>query len=117
MAERPDVTRRDSLADKEVNVNGVAKPATEDSASATHEDGRLNDLDIEKEGGKAIRPEPLRRTVTAQDWNGPDDPENPMNWYDTPLSSILTILQLTSIAGASRRRHSTRLQQPVLASR
>ena len=23
---------------------------------------------------------PLGRTVTAQDWTGPDDPENPMNW-------------------------------------
>ncbi len=23
---------------------------------------------------------PTRETVTAQDWTGPDDPENPMNW-------------------------------------
>ena len=23
---------------------------------------------------------PLKRTVTAQDWTGPDDPENPLNW-------------------------------------
>ena len=22
----------------------------------------------------------LQRTVTAQDWTGPDDPENPLNW-------------------------------------
>ena len=23
---------------------------------------------------------PMRRVVTAQDWTGPDDPENPHNW-------------------------------------
>lgn len=23
---------------------------------------------------------PVKRTVTAQDWTGPDDPENPINW-------------------------------------
>lgn len=23
---------------------------------------------------------PIGRTVTAQDWTGPQDPENPMNW-------------------------------------
>ena len=39
----------------------------------------------------------LRKTVTAQDWNGPDDPENPVKWslwqrvYHTyvPLGSYL----------------------------
>lgn len=23
---------------------------------------------------------PVQKVVTAQDWTGPDDPENPMNW-------------------------------------
>lgn len=23
---------------------------------------------------------PVQKTRTAQDWDGPDDPENPMNW-------------------------------------
>lgn len=23
---------------------------------------------------------PVKRTMTAQDWTGPDDPENPHNW-------------------------------------
>lgn len=37
--------------------------------------------DLEKAEDDAVTSgEPLRRTITAQDWNGPDDPENPLNW-------------------------------------
>jgi len=28
----------------------------------------------------AVSGHPVQKTVTAQDWTGPDDPENPMNW-------------------------------------
>ncbi|MCJ1415196.1 hypothetical protein MMC32_001527 [Xylographa parallela] len=40
----------------------------------------------------------ITRTVTAQDWNGPDDPENPMNWsmwsrvYHTSVPALLGFL-------------------------
>ncbi|KAI9735911.1 MAG: hypothetical protein M1834_001377 [Cirrosporium novae-zelandiae] len=40
----------------------------------------------------------LIRTVTAQDWNGPDDPENPYNWslsrriYNTTIPAILAFV-------------------------
>lgn len=36
--------------------------------------------DPEKAVSKAISPGPLQKTITAQDWNGPEDPENPLNW-------------------------------------
>jgi hypothetical protein len=72
------------MADKEINVDDAAESVTEDTESATHEDivssNRQPD-DLEKADPKATAPEPLRRTITAQDWNGPDDPENPLNWY------------------------------------
>ena len=38
---------------------------------------------------------PLQKAVTAQDWTGPDDPENPMNWpllkkiYHTSIPGLL----------------------------
>jgi hypothetical protein len=38
------------------------------------------------------------RTVTAQDWNGPDDPENPMNWpawkkvYTTTMVGLIAFV-------------------------
>ncbi|MCJ1387904.1 hypothetical protein MMC18_000747 [Xylographa bjoerkii] len=40
----------------------------------------------------------VTRTVTAQDWNGPDDPENPLNWstwkrvYHTSVPALLGFL-------------------------
>jgi hypothetical protein len=43
----------------------LTRAATEATASANHYD---------PEG------HPVRRVVTAQDWTGPDDPENPHNW-------------------------------------
>lgn len=85
MSERIADVRQDSMADKETNVDGTIKSVTEDTESASHEDTSPNDLepkDLEKANGRAAAREPLRRTITAQDWNGPDDPENPLNWYD-----------------------------------
>lgn len=43
-----------------------------DSSSSEHE---IDDIEAGQHGSKA-----LGKTVTAQDWNGPDDPENPHNW-------------------------------------
>jgi hypothetical protein len=85
MAEPFRVTKQDSMADKEVHVDDAVESVTEDTESTSHEDivssnGQPHDL--EKADPNAAVPEPLRRTITAQDWNGPDDPENPLNWYD-----------------------------------
>ncbi|MCJ1482662.1 hypothetical protein MMC06_002828 [Schaereria dolodes] len=41
---------------------------------------------------------PITRTVTAQDWTGPDDPENPMNWslasriYHTTIPALMGLV-------------------------
>jgi hypothetical protein len=36
--------------------------------------------DVEAVRSRASEHHSIRRTVTAQDWTGPDDPENPHNW-------------------------------------
>jgi hypothetical protein len=85
MAHHVDATRQDSTADKEVTAGRLTESVTGDTESGSHKDGTLSDRelnDLEKADAKATAPEPLRKTVTAQDWNGPDDPENPLNWYD-----------------------------------
>jgi hypothetical protein len=105
------------MADKEINVDDAAESVTEDTESATHEDivssNRQPD-DLEKADPKATAPEPLRRTITAQDWNGPDDPENPLNWYDRAWL-VRAIAILTPCAGASRRRPTILPQLLALA--
>ena len=41
---------------------------------------------------------PLKRVVTAQNWTGPDDPENPHNWrlwkriYNTAATGLLAFI-------------------------
>ncbi len=47
-----------------------AVDATEKGLAAAHED----------KFAPRDRANGLQKTVTAQDWTGPDDPENPMNW-------------------------------------
>lgn len=83
MAHQFGTSRQDSMADQEVNIDDAVESVTEDTESASHEDmvssNRQPD-DPEKADLKATAPESLRRTITAQDWTGPDDPENPLNW-------------------------------------
>lgn len=110
-------SRHDSMADKEINVDDAAESVTEDTESATHEhivsSNRQPD-DLEKADPKATAPEPLRRTITAQDWNGPDDPENPLNWYGRAWLPRATPI-LTPFAGVSRRRPTILPLPPALA--
>jgi hypothetical protein len=85
MAHQVGLSRRDSMADKEVHVDDTVKSVTEDTELASREDiasSNRQPHDLEKADPKATAPESLRRTITAQDWNGPDDPENPLNWYE-----------------------------------
>lgn len=45
------------------------------------DDETIADVDFEKEAEKDLEDlAPTARVVTAQDWTGPDDPENPQNW-------------------------------------
>lgn len=63
-------------------------PSTSDSASTLSLQTAMapvhNSPDIEKIATTNTRgsqnAQPAHRTATAQDWNGPDDPENPHNW-------------------------------------
>jgi hypothetical protein len=95
MAQSVEPTRQDSMADKGVHVDDAVESFTEDTESTSHEDITSSDCqphdlekpdlekaDLEKADPKNTASEPLRRTITAQDWNGPGDPENPLNWYD-----------------------------------
>lgn len=103
MAEHVGATRLDSMTDKEINADEVVESVTEDTESGSHKDGAFSDRelnDLEKADSKATAPEPLRRTITAQDWDGPDDPENPLNWYDkTP--GRRQVSPLTYVTGVS----------------
>jgi hypothetical protein len=47
-----------------------------------HPNGSSGYLSV-KEDTETPRGEPIHRAVTAQDWIGPDDPENPHNWSVT----------------------------------
>ena len=65
-------------------------PWSRDAAITAIQGGQGDDAVDEAEQGLEIsttngpdlpdRKEVLQRTVTAQDWTGPDDPENPLNW-------------------------------------
>jgi hypothetical protein len=66
------------------------QPSPRASIDSSDEDASNSELrDVEKQDDDATRQKtqaddgntgPAIRTVTAQDWNGPDDPENPYNW-------------------------------------
>jgi hypothetical protein len=63
----------------------VEKTSTSGSSSIHEpEKARTKDSDIEDQlphhHDHDLEGTPVRRTVTAQDWTGPDDPENPHNW-------------------------------------
>jgi hypothetical protein len=44
--------------------------------------GGFPDLEASRQGARQedSTKNPVAGTVTAQDWSGPDDPENPQNW-------------------------------------
>lgn len=52
------------------------------SAASTIVDGPLSDAekDVERGAVATTDDEAPERDPHAVDWNGPDDPENPMNW-------------------------------------
>lgn len=71
------------MATKEVDVRDGTESATEDVeiGSRISDASHNNEIsDPEKADSNPAQGAPLQRTVTAQDWTGPDDPENPLNW-------------------------------------
>lgn len=70
--------------------NDVHSEAEAESILSAIEVGRNDDIspvgdkvDDPEKAAAAQAHEPIKRTVTAQDWSGPDDPENPQNWSTT----------------------------------
>ena len=70
-------------------VDAEKMSAISDSSSSISIPPRLSgtdaNADLEKSTSHATQHsarsgEPVQKVVTAQDWTGPDDPENPMNW-------------------------------------
>lgn len=47
---------------------------------STEDETTPGEVDAAEKGLEPTPSKGLQRTVTAQDWTGPDDPENPMNW-------------------------------------
>lgn len=81
----------------------VVKLSSRNGASSAVEQRQDKTVDAAEKGlGTTLDEEPrisdkedvLQRTVTAQDWTGPDDPENPLNWpfwqriYHTTVPSL-----------------------------
>ena len=67
----------------------ILEPSSRDEATSKLGDGQDNAVDAAEKGlgntatdGPEVphQPNTLQRTVTAQDWTGPEDPENPRNW-------------------------------------
>lgn len=80
----------------------VRSEAEVESILSAIEVGSENDIspagdraDDPEKAAAAQDQEPIKRTVTAQDWSGPDDPENPQNWttakkaYHTAATALL----------------------------
>lgn len=86
--------RRSSFASERSIAIGVSekewekdleKRSTSDTGSSIREPEKAltkSEHEAHAHHGKKDDPEqhPVQRTVTAQDWTGPDDPENPHNW-------------------------------------
>lgn len=58
----------------------MASPESIDSAKCEVVDASGTDLEDQQLSANGEKTSAPHRTVTAQDWNGPLDPENPWNW-------------------------------------
>jgi len=69
---------QDAIEEKDVIVSPQEESDPGDIESYSGE----NDVDIEKQPTQqAVLPEmPAAAITTAQDWEGPHDPENPISW-------------------------------------
>ena len=85
---------------QDLELDKMPTPSDSDSAmsSGSHADELDDAGDIEKiatsTSHRSKHGSPAQRAVTAQDWTGPDDPENPHNWplwkriYHTALVGV-----------------------------
>jgi hypothetical protein len=85
---------------QELELDKMASQSDSDStiSSGSHPDQLDESRDVEKittsNTNHSKHGSPAQRAVTAQDWTGPDDPENPWNWplwkrlYHTALVGV-----------------------------
>jgi hypothetical protein len=70
--------------EKEWDQNLEKRSTSESDSIQEPEKVRTSEDEDEEEGSVPRRHDlegaPVHRTVTAQDWTGPNDPENPHNW-------------------------------------
>lgn len=73
----------DNMADKEATTNGSFESSVDltEANLKSHTSTNNSPNDLEKADFNASPPsESPETTITAQDWTGPNDPENPQNW-------------------------------------
>jgi hypothetical protein len=66
------------MADKEATTDGSFDSSVEIVESDSHKNTSGLPGDLEKADTRAALSQ--QKIITAQDWTGPDDPENPQNW-------------------------------------
>jgi hypothetical protein len=79
---KPTIMAHPEASGLEKESNPVAPISPEKDELEGEDQASESETDVESGAGEA-QPRvgsPLRPVVTAQDWTGPDDPENPHNW-------------------------------------
>ncbi|KAK5120702.1 hypothetical protein LTR85_006060 [Meristemomyces frigidus] len=75
-----DTLRSEKLDDLRMEEESILEAIEVGSSNGSIHDDADKDLEKAVTGATDTAHDPATRTVTAQDWTGPDDPENPMNW-------------------------------------
>lgn len=95
-SQHPDLSK--NPLNKMESEESLNEPEKIYSKTSSPSNSRIFDGDIEKvitqpdlEAGNATA---AKKVVTAQDWTGPDDPENPFNWSMTKRVYHVTIVGL-----------------------
>jgi hypothetical protein len=68
------------MVDKEAITDGSFESSVEIIKTDGHTDVDSPPSDLEKGDQQAAKSRSPETAITAQDWTGPDDLENPQNW-------------------------------------
>lgn len=69
-----------NMADKEATTEGSVESSVEIIKAENYTNTSNPPGDLEKGDFEPSPSKSAEMTITAQDWTGPDDPENPQNW-------------------------------------
>ena len=98
---------------KKVNGGDKENCDAQDASSTSSDDGSPAGGDLEK--GKPTATEEAKEETqdpNIVDWEGPDDPQNPLNWYDRALRLVCA----TSVWKTNLDLGRARRNGPILAS-